>query len=43
LDLAWQQVLGRLPTTSERDKASTLSLDQICLALLNTNEFLYLD
>jgi hypothetical protein len=43
LDLAWQQVLGRLPSTAERDKAATLSLDQICLALLNTNEFLYLD
>jgi len=43
LDVAWQQVLGRLPRTAERDKAAALSLDQICLALLNTNEFLYLD
>lgn len=43
LDTAWRQVLGRLPRTAERDKATALSLDQICLALLNTNEFLYLD
>ncbi len=43
LDMAWQQVLGRLPRTAEREKTTALSLDQICLALLNTNEFLYLD
>ncbi len=48
LDFIFQRVLGRPPFANERSKAkSTLtdeaSLDRLCLVLLNTNEFLYLD
>ncbi len=43
LEMAWQRVLGRMPKAAERKKAATVNLEQICLALLNTNEFLYLD
>jgi len=43
LDLAWQHALGRQPKAAERNKAAAISLEQVCLALLNTNEFLYLD
>jgi len=43
VETAWQRILGRLPKPAEREKAATVSLEQICLALLNTNEFVYLD
>lgn len=43
LETAWQRILGRMPKPAEREKAATVSLEQICLALLNTNEFVYLD
>ena len=43
LEFVWRRTLGRSPKAAERDKAMALGLDQLCLALLNTNEFLYLD
>jgi len=48
LDFVFERVLGRTPLANERSKASaTLTddagLDRLCLVLLNTNEFLYLD
>lgn len=44
----WRQALGRSPTVAEQNKAlNTLrddaGLDRLCLVLLNTNEFLYVD
>jgi hypothetical protein len=43
VDLAWKRVLGRMPKAAEREKAMAVGLDQLCLALLNSNEFLYID
>ena len=48
VQLVFQRALGRSPRESERgDALATLkdeaSLDRLCLVLLNTNEFLYVD
>ena len=48
LDLVWRRTLGRSPTADEVAKAlptlkDEASLDRLCLVLLNTNEFLYVD
>jgi hypothetical protein len=42
---AFEIVLGRAPTTGELRKFSTFegSLASVCLVLLNSNEFLYLE
>jgi Protein of unknown function (DUF1553) len=44
---AWRLVLGRAPVSSERERASRFlagsSLKELCLVLLNMNEFLYVD
>jgi hypothetical protein len=45
--LAWQLAYARPPTVEESASAerfaSEFGLDQFCLALFNSNEFLYLD
>jgi hypothetical protein len=47
IDLAFRLALGRLPTASEREKARAFvgesSFAELCRALLNLNEFVYLD
>ena len=51
INLAYRQILGRLPTTQEIHEAEqfltsnseSASLSDLCLALLNLNEFVYLD
>ena len=48
VDLVWRRALGRKPNEGEREKAlaslrDEASLDRLCLVLLNTNEFLYVD
>ncbi|MDQ6705882.1 MAG: DUF1553 domain-containing protein, partial [Acidobacteriota bacterium] len=40
---AWQIALGRAPSEAEAARASQANLEQLCLILLNTNEFLYID
>lgn len=48
MDFVWRQTLGRAPSAAERSKAlaavqDEAGLDRLCLVLLNTNEFLYVD
>jgi hypothetical protein len=47
IDTAWRLVLGRAPTASERERAQRFlaesPLRELCLVLLNMNEFLYVD
>lgn len=48
VDFIWRRALGRMPGAAERGKALAIlndeaSLDRLYLALLNTNEFLYID
>jgi cytochrome c553 len=48
IDFIWQRALGRMPRAAERSKAlaalgDQAALDRLCLVLLNTNEFLYVD
>ena len=48
VDLVWRRALGRKPNVAEREKTlaslnDEASLDRLCLVLLNTNEFLYVD
>ncbi len=44
---AYRMILGRRPTSNERDRAKSFLDDspfsELCRALLNTNEFVYLD
>jgi Protein of unknown function (DUF1553)/Protein of unknown function (DUF1549) len=46
-ELAYRLTLGRLPTAAERDRAAAFlresPLSELCRALFNLNEFLYLD
>lgn len=39
----WKAVLGRTPAESEKAQSNGMSLTELCLVLLNTNEFLYID
>ncbi|WP_162136278.1 DUF1549 and DUF1553 domain-containing protein [Zavarzinella formosa] len=47
IDRAYRLTLGRLPTNKERERAGvflkTSSLSELCRALMNMNEFVYLD
>jgi hypothetical protein len=47
IERAYRLALGRLPTKNERDRARTFlrdsPLSELCRALINMNEFLYLD
>jgi hypothetical protein len=47
VDLAYRLTLGRSPTTAERDRALAFlresPLSELCRALFNLNEFVYLD
>ena len=44
---AWRQMLGRMPTAAERERAQQFlqrnSLTDLCWLILNMNEFLYVD
>jgi hypothetical protein len=46
-ETAWKMALGRGPSTEERKTGAEYlarnSLERLCLLLLNTNEFLYVD
>ncbi|HTK78335.1 MAG TPA: DUF1553 domain-containing protein [Gemmataceae bacterium] len=47
IEWAYRQALGRPPTTNEHERARTFlrdsPLSELCRALFNTNEFVYLD
>ncbi|MBC8003559.1 MAG: DUF1553 domain-containing protein [Opitutaceae bacterium] len=43
LGAVWLRTLGRSPKAAEMENATPIGLDQLSLALLNTNEFLYID
>jgi cytochrome c553 len=44
IESVWRFALGRAPTAAERIRAQSIaSLQRLCLAVLNTNEFLYVD
>jgi hypothetical protein len=47
VELAYRLVLGRSPTTAERERAAAFlresPLTELCRALVNLNEFVYLD
>ena len=47
IDAAWRLVLGRAPAASEKERAQRFLTDsplrELCLVLLNMNEFLYVD
>jgi hypothetical protein len=47
IERAYRQALGRPPTTNEHERARTFlrdsPLSELCRALFNTNEFVYLD
>ena len=47
IDRAYRVALGRPPTTNESDRAGTFlrdsQLSELCRALFNMNEFVYLD
>ena len=47
IDAAWRRALGRAPTPPEKERAQLFladsSLKELCLVLLNLNEFLYVD
>jgi len=39
----WRIAFGRAPRAAERARAAGLPLEQLCLVVFNTNEFLYVD
>ena len=47
IEASWRHALGRKPTTAETEKAQAFlqrnTLTDLCLLILNMNEFLYVD
>jgi hypothetical protein len=39
----WRIAFGRDPLAAERARAAKMPLEQLCLVVFNTNEFLYVD